>query len=182
MIQLVLNVQDYFTKIENCMNFNQKSSSLIQICSNLSEYDFQTSTCNYAKTSQPRFKRSDEVKKALVASPGGNTVFGKIIRKEIPCNFIYEDDRCVAFHDIHGQAPVHFLVIPRKPIEMLATADSSDESLLGHLMLVASKLAKKQGLNNGYRVVINNGKDGAQSIYHLHLHVLGGRQLEWPPG
>lgn len=74
------------------------------------------------------------------------------------------------------------MVIPKKPIEMLSAADSSDETLLGHLMLVASKVAKEQGLNDGFRLVVNNGKDGAQSVYHLHLHVLGGRQLKWPPG
>jgi len=155
--------------------------SLLQI-GNLSKCGHRTSAYNYAKTSRPRFKMSDEVEKASTALPGGDTIFGKILRKEIPCNFIYEDDRCVAFHDINAQAPVHFLVIPRKPIEMLSATNSSDESLLGHLMLVASKLAKEQGLNDGFRLVVNNGKDGAQSVYHLHLHVLGGRQLGWPPG
>ncbi|CAH1726779.1 adenosine 5'-monophosphoramidase HINT1 [Aphis gossypii] len=154
--------------------------SLVQI-SNISKCSYRTSSYNFTRISSPSFKMS-EVEKSSIASPGGDTIFGKILRKEIPCDFIYEDDRCVAFHDINAQAPVHFLVIPRKPIEMLSVADSSDETLLGHLMLVASKLAKEQGLNDGFRLVVNNGKDGAQSVYHLHLHVLGGRQLGWPPG
>ncbi|XP_013098805.1 adenosine 5'-monophosphoramidase HINT1 [Stomoxys calcitrans] len=125
---------------------------------------------------------SSEVDKAQAAAPSEDTIFGKILRKEIPCNFIYEDDKCVAFHDIMAQAPTHFLVIPRKPIAMLSNATEEDESLLGHLMLVGSKVAKDLGLEQGYRVVINNGKDGAQSVYHLHLHFLGGRQMKWPPG
>lgn len=125
---------------------------------------------------------SSEVDKAQSASPSEDTIFGKILRKEIPCNFIYEDDQCVAFHDISAQAPTHFLVIPRKPLAMLSNAQQEDEKLLGHLMLVGSKIAKQIGLENGYRVVINNGKDGAQSVYHLHLHFLGGRQMQWPPG
>ncbi|XP_033186008.1 histidine triad nucleotide binding protein 1 [Bombus vancouverensis nearcticus] len=127
-------------------------------------------------------KMATEVEKAQTAAPSEDTIFGKILRKEIPCNFIYEDDQCVAFHDINGQAPVHFLVIPRKPIPQLSTAEDGDEALLGHLMIVARKVAKQQGLNDGFRLVINDGKHGAQSVYHLHLHVLGGRQMKWPPG
>ncbi|XP_033218619.1 histidine triad nucleotide-binding protein 1 isoform X2 [Belonocnema kinseyi] len=127
-------------------------------------------------------KMAMEVEKALAATPGGDTIFGKILRKEMPCNFIYEDDQCVAFHDINAQAPVHFLVIPRKPISQLSKAEDQDEALLGHLMNVAHKVAKKEGLKDGFRLVINDGKDGAQSVFHLHLHVLGGRQLQWPPG
>ena len=123
-----------------------------------------------------------EVEKAQGASPGGDTIFGKMLKGEIPCKFIYEDDKCVAFDDISPQAPVHFLVIPRKPIAMLSNAEDGDENLLGHLMLVANKVAKEKGLENGFRLVINNGKDGAQSVYHLHLHILGGRQMSWPPG
>lgn len=123
-----------------------------------------------------------EVEKAQTAAPTEDTIFGKILRKEIPCNFIYEDDQCVAFHDINAQAPVHFLVIPRKPIPQLSRAEDGDEALLGHLMIVARKLAKKEGLDRGFRLVINDGQHGAQSVYHLHLHVLGGRQMQWPPG
>ncbi|XP_067634804.1 adenosine 5'-monophosphoramidase HINT1 [Eurosta solidaginis] len=127
-------------------------------------------------------KMSSEVEKAQTAAPAEDTIFGKILRKEIPCNFIYEDDKCVAFHDINAQAPTHFLVIPRKPIAQLSFATSDDTELLGHLMLVGAKVAKDIGLEKGYRVVINNGQHGAQSVYHLHLHFLGGRQMHWPPG
>lgn len=126
---------------------------------------------------------SDEVQKAQVADPTvEDTIFGKIIRKEIPCKFIYEDDKSVAFHDISAQAPIHFLVIPKKTIPQLSKATDEDEALLGHLMLVAKKVAVEQGLEDGFRIVINDGKNGAQSVYHLHLHVLGGRQMKWPPG
>lgn len=90
--------------------------------------------------------------------------------------------QCVAFHDISAQAPTHFLVIPRKPISQLSKAGTEDTELLGHLLLTGHKVAAQLGLENGYRVVINNGKDGAQSVYHLHLHFLGGRQMKWPPG
>ena len=90
--------------------------------------------------------------------------------------------QCVAFKDINAQAPVHFLVIPRKAIPQLSSATDEDCGLLGHLLLVADKVAQTQGLKGGYRLAINNGPDGAQSVYHLHLHVLGGRQMGWPPG
>ena len=125
---------------------------------------------------------SDEVAKAQVASAANDTIFGKILRKEIPCDFIYEDEKCVAFHDIGAQAPVHFLVIPRKPIPKLSLATDEDEGLLGHLMIVGKTVAKNLGMVDGFRVVVNDGKNGAQSVYHLHLHFLGGRQMEWPPG
>jgi len=114
--------------------------------------------------------------------PGTDTIFGKIARGEVPTKFIHEDSDCVAFHDLNPQAPIHFLVIPRKPIAQLRTATEEDEKLLGHLMTVASKVALKLGMDPGFRVVINDGKQGCQSVYHLHLHVLGGRQLTWPPG
>lgn len=90
--------------------------------------------------------------------------------------------QCVAFKDIDPQAPTHFLVIPRKPLPQLSSATEEDRDLLGHLMLVADKVAQAQGLQGGYRLAVNNGADGAQSVYHLHLHVLGGRQMGWPPG
>merc|ERR1711872_331966 len=129
-----------------------------------------------------RLKMSGEVDKAQDAKPGGDTIFGKILRKEIPSTFIYEDDQCVAFMDVAPQAPTHFLVIPRKPIAMLSDAEDADEPLLGHLLNVARKVAKQQGLEKGYRLIVNNGQDGAQSVYHLHIHVMGGRQMSWPPG
>ncbi|XP_055536488.1 adenosine 5'-monophosphoramidase HINT1 [Wyeomyia smithii] len=127
---------------------------------------------------------ADEVAKAQAASTTSeeDTIFGKILRKEIPCTFIYEDDKCVAFHDVNPQAPTHFLVIPRKPIAQLSKAAEEDVALLGHLMLVGKKVAAEQGLGDGFRVVINDGRNGAQSVYHLHLHFLGGRQMKWPPG
>ncbi|KAM9586795.1 adenosine 5'-monophosphoramidase HINT1 [Morphnus guianensis] len=125
---------------------------------------------------------ADEVSKAQDARPGGDTIFGKIIRKEIPANIIYEDEQCLAFHDISPQAPTHFLVIPKKPIVRLSEAEDSDESLLGHLMIVGKKCAATLGLTNGFRMVVNEGPEGGQSVYHVHLHVLGGRQLGWPPG
>ncbi|KAM9365842.1 adenosine 5'-monophosphoramidase HINT1 [Pholidichthys leucotaenia] len=125
---------------------------------------------------------ADETAKAQKAKPGGDTIFGKIIRKEIPAKIIYEDDQCVAFNDISAQAPTHFLVVPKKPIVQLSQAEESDAALLGHLLIVAKKCAEEAGLSNGYRIVINDGKDGGQSVYHIHIHVLGGRQMEWPPG
>lgn len=90
--------------------------------------------------------------------------------------------QCVAFNDMSPQAPIHFLVIPRKPIAMLENAEDGDAELLGRLLVAGKKVAAQVGLANGYRVVINNGKEGAQSVYHLHLHFLGGRQMNWPPG
>jgi histidine triad (HIT) family protein len=110
------------------------------------------------------------------------TIFKKIIDKEIPAKIVYEDDRCLAFEDIAPQAPTHVLVIPKKEIPSLAHATAEDEALLGHLMLVAAKVAQDRGLDGGFRVVTNAGPDGGQSVDHLHLHVLGGRQLAWPPG
>ncbi|KAM7234516.1 hypothetical protein CapIbe_014674 [Capra ibex] len=125
---------------------------------------------------------ADEIAKAQVARPGGDTIFGKIIRKEIPAKIIYEDDQCLAFHDISPQAPTHFLVIPKKYISQISAAEDDDESLLGHLMIVGKKCAADLGLKKGYRMVVNEGSDGGQSVYHIHLHVLGGRQMNWPPG
>jgi len=125
---------------------------------------------------------SDEASKAQSAKPGGDTIFAKIIRGEIPCKKIYEDDHAFAFHDINPQAPTHFLVLPKKPIEALDKATDGDAELLGKLLLCAKRCADQLGLKDGYRVVINNGRHGCQSVYHLHLHIIGGRQLNWPPG
>jgi len=110
------------------------------------------------------------------------TIFKRIIDKEIPADIVYEDDECLAFRDVKPQAPVHVLVIPRKEIASLAAAGDADALLLGHLLSVAAKLATQLGLKAGYRVVINCGPDGGQTVDHLHLHILGGRQLGWPPG
>ncbi|XP_020313605.1 adenosine 5'-monophosphoramidase HINT1 [Oncorhynchus kisutch] len=125
---------------------------------------------------------ADEIAKAQVAQPGGDTIFGKIIRKEIPAKILFEDDQCIAFHDVTPQAPTHFLVVPRKPIVQLSKAEDSDAAILGHMMIVAKKCAEQIGLPKGYRLILNDGPDGGQSVYHIHIHVMGGRQLGWPPG
>lgn len=111
-----------------------------------------------------------------------DTIFSKIIRKEIPADIIYEDDRAIAFRDISPQAPVHILVIPKKTIPQLADADAEDAVLLGHLLMTVKQVAEREGLQDGYRVVINTGADGGQTVSHLHLHLLGGRTMTWPPG
>jgi len=111
-----------------------------------------------------------------------DTIFGRIIRREIPARIEHEDDRCLAFHDVAPQAPVHVLVIPKQPLPSLAAATPGDAPLLGHLVLVATQLATKLGLDGGYRLVVNCGRDGGQSVDHLHVHLLGGRPLGWPPG
>jgi histidine triad (HIT) family protein len=110
------------------------------------------------------------------------TIFKKIIDGDIPADIVYEDDLCLAFHDINAQAPVHLLVIPRKEISSLADLDDEDQQLMGHMQLVIRKLAAELGLDNGFRVVVNCGSDGGQSVDHLHYHLLGGRTLSWPPG
>jgi histidine triad (HIT) family protein len=111
------------------------------------------------------------------------TVFSKIIRRQIPADIIYEDELCLAFRDINPQAPTHVLIIPREELEGLQAAAPQHQALLGHLLLVAARLAAQEGIaRNGYRCVINAGPDGGQSVYHLHVHLLGGRHLEWPPG
>ncbi|MEM1280876.1 MAG: histidine triad nucleotide-binding protein [Cyanobacteria bacterium P01_H01_bin.152] len=112
-----------------------------------------------------------------------DTIFGKIIRREIPADIVYEDDLCLAFRDITPQAPTHVLVIPKKPIPKLADASAEDKELLGHMLLAVKSLAEQLGIaEEGYRVVINTGTDGGQTVFHLHMHLLGGRSLQWPPG
>ena len=111
-----------------------------------------------------------------------DTIFGKIIRREIPADIVYEDDLALAFKDINPQAPTHILVIPKKPLPRVSEAASEDKALLGHLLWTVKLVAEKVGLSNGYRVVINNGADGGQTVDHLHFHVLGDRQMRWPPG
>jgi histidine triad (HIT) family protein len=112
----------------------------------------------------------------------GDTIFGKIIRREIPATIVYEDDLCLAFRDVAPQAPVHLLVIPKKPLANLTAAEPADQALLGHLLLAAKQVAAQEGLEKGYRLVINTGEDGGQTVFHLHVHILGGRALAWPPG
>ncbi len=110
------------------------------------------------------------------------TLFQKIIDGEIPGDFLHRDEQCVVLRDIDPQAPTHLLVIPRKPLPRIAEAVEDDAPLLGHLLLVARKVAADLNLAGGYRVVINNGPDGGESVPHLHVHVLGGRPMNWPPG
>ena len=110
-----------------------------------------------------------------------DTIFGKILRGEIPCDEVYGDEQCLAFRDVAPQAPVHVLVIPRKPIESLRSAGSGDEALLGHLLLVAARVARQEGLED-FRTVINSGAAAGETVFHLHVHVIGGRSLDWPPG
>jgi len=110
-----------------------------------------------------------------------DTIFGKIAKGEAPADVVYEDDRALAFRDVAPKAPTHILVIPRKPIEKLAAVQEEDEAVLGHLLRVAGRVAKDAGLED-YRVVINNGPGAGQTVFHLHLHVMGGRSLTWPPG
>lgn len=110
------------------------------------------------------------------------TIFSKIISREIPADIVYEDNLALAFKDVNPQAPVHILVIPKQAIAQLSDVDAQDHALMGHLLLTAKRVAEQAGLDNGYRVVINCGDDGGQTVYHLHLHILGGRSMSWPPG
>jgi histidine triad (HIT) family protein len=110
------------------------------------------------------------------------TIFTKIIDREIPADVVYEDDLCLAFRDIKPQAPTHVLLIPKKAIPTLNDLTPDDQPLAGHLLSVIPQLASQLGLENGYRVVINCGPDGGQEVDHVHLHLLGGRQMTWPPG
>ena len=110
------------------------------------------------------------------------TIFKRIIDREIPARIVYEDDLCLAFHDIAPQAPTHVVVIPKQEIPSLAQATAADAALLGHLMVIVRNLAEQLELRDGYRVVVNCGPHAGQSVDHLHLHLLGGRALSWPPG
>ena len=111
------------------------------------------------------------------------TIFQKIIDREIPAKLVHEDDLCLAIHDVNPQAPVHVLVIPKQLVPRVGEATTADQALLGHLLLTAAGVARKLGLaESGYRLVINNGRDGGESVPHLHVHLLGQRPLAWPPG
>ncbi|MEX0951197.1 MAG: histidine triad nucleotide-binding protein [Gammaproteobacteria bacterium] len=110
-----------------------------------------------------------------------DTIFSKIIKREIPADIVYEDDDCLAFRDVNPQAPVHILVIPKQSLVKLSTADNTHIALLGHLLNVLRQIAAEQKLED-YRVVINNGAGAGQSVFHLHLHLLAGREFSWPPG
>jgi histidine triad (HIT) family protein len=110
------------------------------------------------------------------------TLFEKIAAHQIPADIVYEDDLVVAFRDNSPQAPDHFLIVPKKCIPRLAEAQPADHQVLGHLLLKAAEVAQKIGLKNGYRLVINNGPDGGETVPHLHCHIIGGRKMNWPPG
>ena len=111
-----------------------------------------------------------------------STIFGKIISREIPATIVYEDDLCLAFHDVNPQAPTHVLLVPKKEIARLADAGPEHEKLLGHLMLTAGRIARDLGCGDAFRLVVNNGAEAGQSVFHLHLHIMAGRPFRWPPG
>ncbi|XP_072385301.1 histidine triad nucleotide-binding protein 1-like [Diabrotica undecimpunctata] len=141
---------------------------------------FEISSCQQILRIREMSSEVEKSQKATFNSKKG-TIFDKIISKEIPADIIFEDDKCLAFNDVNPQAPVHFLVIPKRRIPKLDDSKETDKELIGHVIYTAKTLAQKK-LPNGYRLVINNGKDGCQSVYHLHIHILGGRQMDWPPG
>lgn len=114
--------------------------------------------------------------------PMPNTIFRRIIDREIPADIVYEDDQCLAFRDIKPEAPTHVLVIPKRDVANLDALTDADAALVGHLWRVIPKLARELKLTQGYRVVVNNGPDGGQTVDHLHFHILGGRHMNWPPG
>ena len=111
-----------------------------------------------------------------------NTIFGRIIRRELPADIVYEDEHCLAFRDVNPQAPTHVLIVPKKEIPRLSDAGVEDQALLGHLLLAANEIARQLGIADAFRLVVNNGAEAGQSVFHLHLHVLGGRAFGWPPG
>lgn len=110
------------------------------------------------------------------------SIFEKIIDREIPADIVHEDDQCIAFRDIDPQAPAHLLVVPKKRIDRIGEAQREDQALLGHLFLVAGEVARQENLETGFRLVVNNGPAGGEAVPHLHIHILGGRQMQWPPG
>lgn len=111
-----------------------------------------------------------------------STLFGRIIRREIPADIVYEDDLCLAFRDINPQAPTHVLLVPKQELASLSDAGPDHQTLLGHLMVAAGNVARQLGVGDAFRLVVNNGAEAGQSVFHLHLHILGGRPFRWPPG
>lgn len=111
-----------------------------------------------------------------------SSIFGKIIKREIPADIVYEDELCLAFRDVNPQAPTHVLIIPKQEMARLADAKAGDQALLGHLLLAANKIARQLGVEDAFRLVVNNGAGAGQSVFHLHLHLLAGRPFHWPPG
>ncbi|KAM3909805.1 adenosine 5'-monophosphoramidase HINT2 isoform 1-T4 [Leptodactylus fuscus] len=140
---------------------------------------------SWTRPQQRAYCASDEVQRAQRSAAGQGTsptIFSRILDRSLPADIIYEDEQCLAFRDVSPQAPVHFLVIPKLLIPRISQVTVGDKELLGHLLVTAAQLAQKEGLTDGYRIVVNDGQQGAQSVYHLHLHVIGGRQMSWPPG
>ncbi|KAG6533256.1 14 kDa zinc-binding protein-like [Zingiber officinale] len=128
---------------------------------------------------------SSEKDAALAATPSdGPTIFDKIIRKEIPAKVVYEDDKVLAFRDVSPQAPKHIVIIPKLKdgLTGISKAEERHTEILGYMLYVTKLIAKQEGLNDGFRIVINDGPKGCQSVFHLHIHLLGGRQMNWPPG
>ena len=111
-----------------------------------------------------------------------DTIFSKIIDRQIAADIVYEDELCLAFRDVNPQAPVHILLIPKKPLDMLSNAGAEDQALLGHMLLAAGKITRDLKIDGAFRLVINNGKEGGQAVFHVHMHILAGRKFRWPPG
>ena len=111
-----------------------------------------------------------------------DTLFAKIINRQIPADIVYEDEQCLAFRDVNPQAPVHILLVPKKPLDMLSNATAEDQALLGHMLLVVGKITRDLKVDGAFRLVINNGKEGGQAVFHVHMHIMAGRKFRWPPG
>ena len=111
-----------------------------------------------------------------------DTIFDKIINRQIPADIVYEDDQCLAFKDVNPQAPIHILIIPKQPIAKVADACKEDQNILGHLLLKAGEVAEDLGVKDAFRLVVNNGEEAGQTVFHLHIHLLAGRNFNWPPG
>eukprot|EP00262_Sarcandra_glabra_P007186 TRINITY_DN19823_c0_g1_i1.p1 TRINITY_DN19823_c0_g1~~TRINITY_DN19823_c0_g1_i1.p1 ORF type:complete len:182 (-),score=33.86 TRINITY_DN19823_c0_g1_i1:201-746(-) len=159
-----------------------KTISSFNLSNNLLPLQLPRSICRRISASSD--EEASAKAAANTAQTGAPTIFDKIIAKEIPSNIVYEDEKVVAFRDISPQAPVHVLVIPkfRDGLTELGKAEPRHGEILGHLLYAAKIVAEKEGIVDGFRVVINSGPDACQSVYHLHLHILGGRQMKWPPG
>ena len=132
--------------------------------------------------------RDKRVRKIFISLEGSlrshamETIFSKIINREIPADIVYEDDICLAFRDVNPQAPMHILVIPKQAIPQLSEARDEDREVLGHLLLAANRVAASEGYGDAYRLIVNNGEGAGQTVFHLHVHILGGRGFTWPPG
>ena len=111
-----------------------------------------------------------------------DTIFDKIIKRQIPADIVYEDDLCLAFRDVNPQAPVHILLIPKTSIDMLSNAEAAHQALLGHMLLAVGKITRDLKIDGAFRLVVNNGAESGQTVFHLHMHILSGRKFQWPPG